>query len=951
MRTGLFCRILIGALFILLLGGGPARALGFGKNKLHTHNMEWHILETEHFEIYYYPEEEELAREVCQHAEAAYQHGTRLLRYKPREKTPLFIYRNQIDFQQTNILPHVIGAGTGGFTEAFKNRIALPAPPSPRTLREVIFHEFLHALQFNILYGEGIRSFRVYKGYLIPLWIMEGLAEYAAQNWDSHADMIVRDAVLHDRLLPLTSMEGFNHLDDIYLAYKESQLAVQYLADRFGEEKLAAIFKKFKIGFSISQILRETIGLGLQDFNREFLYWVRQKYWVQADKRLTAAALGRPLNTTRAGRFTDASGPVWSPDGRFLAFISDQDRITRIYLKEKGSTGEPRAITRRNFEFLSRQGRPLSWSPDGKKIVFAAREQGRPHLYILNITDYSLELNDLPVDDFFSPAWSPDGKHIALVGVNNGISDIYSWNIPTRKLSQITADRWADDAPAWAPDGQALLYSTERGAFWQLGWNLFGPEPGKTALLTHDSSSHRSPAFSPEGDHLYYSGDSNGIFNLFRMELATGAILKITDLVSGAFQPALSPDGKQMAFVVYEAGNRKIYLASSPSAKNTQKRVIPDSEKSAPPEEPGRTADSQNLSEPDSRENVILDSRPYSFRFSPDLIFLLAGYDSSQGLVGGGYFTASDYLGNHRLSITTDFIPGYQARTLISYSNLTYPVAVTLAGQYRQSFYRLLNLETDTLIDQFNDEEIGGAVEFRKPFSTFDRMELEISLRNLRREYEEEVISRRVASLRLSLVHDSTSWCDFEPAAGMRHNLSLVKADRFLGAHETYSLLQLDSQAYQGLDIINPQLILGARFLAAASIGPEHPVFMFGGIGLLPGSGTLRGYEYGTLLGSQIASLNLEVRFPLAKNINYTLWPLDFLLMKNIQMIFFNDLGLVTDNYFETGPGDLRNSIGLGFRLHTFLLGKELLTIRFDISHRTDTSAETVYTWGLGQAF
>jgi hypothetical protein len=152
----------------------PTAAGYFGKNKLQTRNLHWHIFETEHFEIFYYPEEETLAREVCKLAEAAYQHDTRLLRETPQNKTPLFIYRNQIDFQQTNILPHVIGVGTGGFTEAYKNRVALPAPDSPETLREVIFHEFTHVLQFNILYGEGLRSFRVYKGYLIPLWIIEG---------------------------------------------------------------------------------------------------------------------------------------------------------------------------------------------------------------------------------------------------------------------------------------------------------------------------------------------------------------------------------------------------------------------------------------------------------------------------------------------------------------------------------------------------------------------------------------------------------------------------------------------------------------------------------------------------------------------------------------------------------------------------------------------------------
>ncbi len=151
-----------------------------------------------------------------------------MLDYYPKVRQPLFLFQSHIDFQQTNIAQEVIGPGTGGFTEAYKNRMVLPTTQSDKWLDIVIAHELTHAIQFDLLYGEGQRSFQVFKNYVIPLWVMEGMAEYCAKNWDSYADMVLRDAVLNERVPDLDQMDGFSHLDEVYVAYKAGQSAMQY---------------------------------------------------------------------------------------------------------------------------------------------------------------------------------------------------------------------------------------------------------------------------------------------------------------------------------------------------------------------------------------------------------------------------------------------------------------------------------------------------------------------------------------------------------------------------------------------------------------------------------------------------------------------------------------------------------------------------------------------------
>ena len=148
--------------------------------------------------------------------------------------------------------------------------------------------------------------------------------------------MVIRDAVVNDRLISLPLMDGFTHSEYVSLAYKESESALQYIADHYGEEKIASIFNKFRNQISISQILRETIGLGLVEFDHNFKSGSRKNIGARfhgRSPRSNTAHRSMSLRTPvcmifpdPAGRRTDVIWPMWRIMIKRLKFYSKPQR-------------------------------------------------------------------------------------------------------------------------------------------------------------------------------------------------------------------------------------------------------------------------------------------------------------------------------------------------------------------------------------------------------------------------------------------------------------------------------------------------------------------------------------------------------------------------------------------------------------------------------------------------
>src|SRR5215470_13559988 len=95
----------------------PAGAQSFGRNKVHYGDFQFQVLETPHFDIYYYPAEHDATVEAGRLAERWYARLSQVLDHTFKERQPIVLYASHAQFMQTNIIPGLLGDGVGGVTE------------------------------------------------------------------------------------------------------------------------------------------------------------------------------------------------------------------------------------------------------------------------------------------------------------------------------------------------------------------------------------------------------------------------------------------------------------------------------------------------------------------------------------------------------------------------------------------------------------------------------------------------------------------------------------------------------------------------------------------------------------------------------------------------------------------------------------------------------------------
>src|SRR5215210_4224745 len=123
------CAVLVVSLCAAFMAARPAEAQYFGRNKVHYDRLDFRVLKTDHFDIYYYAEEEQATRHAARMAERWYTRFSRLLDHAFAQRQPIVLYASHPHFAQTNVTPSAPGEGVGGLTEGTKSRIAMPFAP------------------------------------------------------------------------------------------------------------------------------------------------------------------------------------------------------------------------------------------------------------------------------------------------------------------------------------------------------------------------------------------------------------------------------------------------------------------------------------------------------------------------------------------------------------------------------------------------------------------------------------------------------------------------------------------------------------------------------------------------------------------------------------------------------------------------------------------------------
>jgi TolB protein len=191
------------------------------------------------------------------------------------------------------------------------------------------------------------------------------------------------------------------------------------------------------------------------------------------------------------------------------------------------------------------------WSPDGKYLAYVSFEDQRPAIYWQNIYTGRRELLSEKPGLNSAPVFSPDGKSLAMVlSSSPGNPDIYIMNLASHTLRRITDSDAIDTEPAWSPNGSSLYFTSDRGGSPQIyKVSLSG---GTAQRVTFDGSYNARPRISPDGQTLAMVHRENGQLHITVMNLNTGALLTLTDGVLDK-SPSFAPNG---SMIIYEANYR-----------------------------------------------------------------------------------------------------------------------------------------------------------------------------------------------------------------------------------------------------------------------------------------------------------------------------------------------------------------------------------------------------------
>ena len=662
------------ALVIAPIVADPALAQGgyFGQNKVQYREFDFKVLKTDHFDIYYYPEEEEAARMASRMAERWYTRLSTLLNHELRGRQPLILYASGPHFWQTNAVPGQLGEGTGGVTEAYKRRIVLPFAGPIEATDHVLGHELVHAFQYDITNTNA--SSGNAGALALPLWFIEGMAEYLSVGpVDAHTSMWMREAARREKLPEIDDLD-----DPRFFPYRYGQAVWAFIGGKYGDGVVGDMLRAASgRGAGYQDAIETVLGVETKELSKEWHAAVFDSYRAMAEMTKMPGAVARNLIPGKRGSQLNVS-PELSPDGSKVIFFSERDLFSIDLFVADARTGEIiRKVTDtatdphvESLQFLSSAG---AWDAAGKRIVFPGISKGQPVLTIVDVergrTEREIRLKEL--DEVLNPAWSPDGRSIAFSALIGGFNDLFVYDLQTDSLRRLTSDAFAELDPAWSPDGKRLAFSTDR-----FTTNLTSIVAGHLRLAImdvgtgdvqqaggFDGAKNISPQWTADGRGLFFLSDRGGVTNIYRTQPG-GETRQITNLLTGvsgitALSPALSVAQGRVIFSAYEEDGYSIYALDSEEQIAGQPLVeMPRNAAVLPPRRTGEgivyaTLQNERAGLPPAAAAASAPTEEYRPKLSLDFAgqpTIGVGTDPFGTYAAGGIsLMFSDMLGNHTL--------------------------------------------------------------------------------------------------------------------------------------------------------------------------------------------------------------------------------------------------------------------------------------------------------------
>ena len=602
-----------------LLAAGPGRAQTaqepFGRVRIQYKKFNWEEFTTQNFNVYFYAGGEASARRTAAYAEQELQRITALVGYFPYSKTTLLLYNSVGDLRQSNINLPVANAVNGGEAQlARQTKVEVAFTGRQTDFKRELSYQITQVLLNDMMYGGSLREV-LQSNYLLQLpgWFIDGASAYAAEGWSVDMDAYMRDMV---RQYPSGNRTAPFFLRNPRLA---GHSIWNYIAERYGYGAVQNVLNLTRITRDVEVGISSSLNVPYKVFLRN---WIT--YYRDINTGASMAALVVPTEANRLSgrnkRGLDVfSQPVFSPDGQHLAYaVNDQGRY-RVVVADRDGTHR-RTLLHGGYRTPDQQIETrlpvLAWRGNAQLAV-AEMLRGRMVLRLHEALSLDLlgrlrrTLRLRPPTTIFEPydqvldmSYSADGKALVFTAVKNGQNDIYLLRAGSRQPEKLTNDLFDDQQAVFMPGGQAIAFSSNRyldsagraqpATFPNVvnNYDLFlchldGRAVPIEALVSTISNETRPRPISD--DEILYLGEENGIRGLYRYSRKTGQHQPASSFATNMQDFDLSIPSGELAFTTQLQARDLLYLyphyqlpTDLVLGKTSRQRILENRSKPAP---------------------------------------------------------------------------------------------------------------------------------------------------------------------------------------------------------------------------------------------------------------------------------------------------------------------------------------------------------------------------------
>lgn len=866
--------------------------------------LDWYTVESPHFRVHYHSGLEDIAQRTTSSAESVYQRLVPILAWEPKQVTEIVV---------TDDTDSANGSATALPYNALRLFATAPDDMSPLAeyddwINELVTHEYTHILQMDNTSGlPAIGNAILGKTYAPnyqaqPRWILEGLAVVmesshtsAGRLRSSQFDMYLRTDVLEDHLARLDEISNSPRRwpgGNLWYLYGANFIA--WIVDIYGPSTYAAVATDYGasvVPWGINRAIRRVTGRTYEQLYQGWQASLTRRYRAQAE-RVRALGLREGRRITHRGY--NATAPRFLPDcdgsgEPRLAYQRDDGHTTAgIYaLSLAGPNADESAelLARGNARGIAFDAECSlfydSTAPSRRFYSFTDLFRQKAHTRATSPRERSR--NRLSIGARANtPDVSPDGRWLTYVTNRAGTSTLRIAQL--NEENQLAGERAlvpsARDeqayTPRFSPDGQRVAYSAwTRGGYRDI--RVVDVHTGAFYELTHDRAIDQQPVWSPDGSTLYFVSDRTGIANIYAYQFAERRLAQVTNVLSGAYHPAISNDGTRLVYVGYSS--RGFDLFDMPLERA---RFLEPSD--APADRGAAVEPDISRHWPVSPYNPLPTLRPHAWT---------AAY--GPGTFGNTLTVAtrgSDAVGIHgfdvSLSIPTSGDGPLQASGNYSYNRLPFLFRASLyrtaapRADYRYGSDRLLTTERLTGVTTgiswtFPGQFDAQSVSLNYSIANFDR-DLPVGTRADPYSLVTVVPARGY----LGLLHLGYGYSNVQSTVygvsaeqGFSLGVGLDEAGSALGSESTLTAVSGSATAYQLMPwAAHHVLALGLSGGTSLGSYSKRGLYSTGGFVnqslydsyqsvIRQSAFVLRGYAPGQFIGTAYNLLNLEYRFPL----------------------------------------------------------------------------------------